>query len=34
MGITSLSKSQGSGVCGELDELVAAWRNRPLDAGP
>src|SRR5215207_2002573 len=34
MGITSLSKSQVSRVCGELDELVAAWRNRPLDAGP
>ena len=33
MGITSLSKSQVSRVCGELDELVAAWRNRPLDAG-
>src|SRR4029450_3385938 len=32
MGITSLSKSQVSRVCGELDELVAAWRNRPLDA--
>jgi putative transposase len=34
MGITSLSKSQVSRVWGELDELVAAWRNRPLDAGP
>jgi putative transposase len=34
MGITSLSKSQVSRVCAELDELVAAWRNRPLDAGP
>jgi hypothetical protein len=34
MGITSLSKSQVSRVCTELDELVAAWRNRPLDAGP
>lgn len=34
MGITSLSKSQVSRICGELDELVAAWRNRPLDAGP
>jgi putative transposase len=33
-GITSLSKSQVSRVCAELDELVAAWRNRPLDAGP
>jgi putative transposase len=34
MGIASLSKSQVSRVCAELDELVAAWRNRPLDAGP
>jgi transposase-like protein len=34
MGITSLSKSQASRVCAELDEPVAAWRNRPLDAGP
>ena len=34
MGITSLSKSQVSRVCGELDELVVAWRNRPLDASP
>jgi putative transposase len=34
MGMTSLSKSQVSRVCGDLDELVAAWRNRPLDAGP
>ena len=34
MGITSLSKSQVSRVCGELDTVVAAWRNRPLDAGP
>jgi putative transposase len=34
MGITSLSKSQVSRVCAELDELVATWRNRPLDAGP
>jgi putative transposase len=34
MGITSLSKSQVSRVCSELDALVAAWRNRPLDAGP
>ena len=33
MGSTSLSKSQVSRVCAELDELVAAWRNRPLDAG-
>jgi transposase-like protein len=34
MGIDGLSKSQVSRVCGELDELVDAWRNRPLDAGP
>src|SRR6266576_2851115 len=34
MGIHSLSKSQVSRICGELDELVAAWRARPLDAGP
>jgi putative transposase len=29
-----ISKSQVSRICGELDEVVAAWRNRPLDAGP
>ena len=23
-----------SRICGELDEVVAAWRNRPLDRGP
>jgi putative transposase len=34
MGIDSLSKSQVSRMCGELDGLVAAWRNRPLDGGP
>ena len=34
MGIASLSKSQVSRICAELDEVVAAWRNRPLDAGP
>jgi putative transposase len=34
MGIDGISKSQVSRVCGELDELVAAWRNRPLDTGP
>jgi putative transposase len=34
LGIDGISKSQVSRVCGELDELVAAWRNRPLDAGP
>jgi transposase-like protein len=34
MGIDGISKSQVSRVCGELDEVVAAWRSRPLDAGP
>jgi putative transposase len=34
MGLEGISKSQVSRICGELDELVAAWRNRPLDAGP
>src|SRR5262245_44588421 len=34
MGLDGISKSQVSRVCGELDGLVAAWRNRPLDAGP
>jgi putative transposase len=34
MGVGGISKSQVSRVCGELDALVAAWRNRPLDAGP
>jgi len=34
MGLDGISKSQVSRICGELDELVAAWRNRPLDAGP
>jgi hypothetical protein len=34
MGIDGISKSQVSRICGELDEVVAAWRNRPLDAGP
>jgi putative transposase len=34
MGVEGISKSQVSRICGELDELVAAWRNRPLDAGP
>jgi transposase-like protein len=31
MGIGQISKSQVSRICAELDELVAAWRNRPLD---
>jgi transposase-like protein len=34
MGIESISKSQVSRICAELDEVVEAWRNRPLDAGP
>jgi putative transposase len=34
MGVDGISKSQVSRICGELDELVSAWRNRPLDAGP
>jgi putative transposase len=34
MGIISLSKSQVSRVCGELDELVAAWPNRPWTPAP
>jgi transposase-like protein len=34
MGLEGISKSQVSRICGELDELVDAWRNRPLDAGP
>jgi putative transposase len=34
MGIDGISKSQVSRICQELDELVGAWRNRPLDTGP
>ena len=34
LGIDGISKSQVSRICSELDELVAAWRNRPLDTGP
>src|SRR4029450_8198874 len=34
MGIDGVSKSQVSRLCAELDDVVAAWRNRPLDAGP
>jgi transposase-like protein len=34
MGIGGISKSQVSWLCAELDGVVAAWRNRPLDAGP
>jgi transposase-like protein len=34
MGLEGSSKSQVSRICAELDEVVDAWRNRPLDAGP
>ena len=34
LGITGMSKSQVSVMAGELDQLVADFRNRPLDAGP
>jgi putative transposase len=34
LGITSLSKSQVSVMAKELDEHVADFRTRPLDAGP
>jgi len=34
MGLEGISKSQVSRICGQLDEVVDAWRDRPLDAGP
>jgi transposase-like protein len=34
LGVTRLSKSQVSEMARSLDEQVAAFRNRPLDAGP
>jgi len=34
MGVAGISKSQVSRICGELDAVVDAWRNRPLEAGP
>ncbi|MFV1963380.1 MAG: IS256 family transposase [Acidimicrobiia bacterium] len=34
LGISSLSKSQVSELAKGLDEMVADFRNRPLDAGP
>jgi len=34
LGVHRLSKSQVSAMAKELDELVAAFRTRPLDAGP
>lgn len=32
MGIEGISKSQVSRICAELDDVVQAWRDRPLDA--
>ncbi|MDQ3710557.1 MAG: transposase, partial [Actinomycetota bacterium] len=34
LGIDGISKSQVSELAKSLDEHVAGWRNRPLDAGP
>jgi putative transposase len=34
LGVTKLSKSQVSVLARELDEMVADFRNRPLDQGP
>ena len=34
MGVEGISSSQVSRICAELDETVAQWRTRPLDAGP
>jgi putative transposase len=34
MGLEGISKSQVSRICAELDEVVEAWRSRPLDTGP
>jgi putative transposase len=34
MGIDGISKSQVSELAKSLDEIVAAFRNRPLDGGP
>lgn len=34
LGVSSLSKSQVSAMAADLDEQVAGFRNRPLDAGP
>jgi putative transposase len=34
LGVTKLSKSQVSVMAAELDEMVAEFRSRPLDAGP
>ena len=34
LGITGMSKSQVSVMAGDLDQLVADFRHRPLDQGP
>ncbi|MFD0852310.1 transposase, partial [Actinomadura adrarensis] len=34
LGVTKLSKSQVSVLARELEEMVADFRDRPLDAGP
>jgi len=34
MGITGISKSQVSELARSLDEVVTAFRDRPLDSGP
>ena len=34
LGVMKLSKSQVSVMAAELDEMVASFRSRPLDAGP
>lgn len=34
LGVTKLSRSQVSVMARQLDEMVAGFRNRPLDAGP
>jgi len=34
LGVTKLSRSQVSVMAGELDEMAAGFRSRPLDAGP
>jgi putative transposase len=34
LGIEGMSKSQVSKLAAELDEIVEAFRSRPLDSGP
>ncbi|MGH8905748.1 MAG: IS256 family transposase [Egibacteraceae bacterium] len=34
MGLQSISPHQINRICAELDEVVNAWRNRPLDTHP